>query len=107
MILKVPRDSILYTGPKLSFLPGLRCVEIIERLSSQSPLLLDRDFVPLNYKRTCRRTLAPPAMETFEAQLAKATNLDKGDMLGAVAIIIDNNGETSHFPTSVEMHMKV
>lgn len=46
-------------------------------------------------------------METFEAQLAKATNLDKGDMLGAVAIVIDNNGETSHFPTSVEMHMKV
>ncbi|KAL5086250.1 hypothetical protein Trisim1_009577 [Trichoderma cf. simile WF8] len=30
-------------------------------------------------------------METFEAQLAKATNLDKGDMLGAVAIVIDNN----------------
>ncbi|KAL6808634.1 beta-lactamase family protein [Trichoderma sp. SZMC 28015] len=32
-------------------------------------------------------------METFEAQLAKATNLDKGDMLGAVAIVIDNNGK--------------
>lgn len=46
-------------------------------------------------------------METFEAELAKATNLDNGDLLGAVAIVIDNNGETGYFSTSVEIRLKV
>ncbi|KAJ6440238.1 D-mandelate dehydrogenase [Purpureocillium lavendulum] len=32
------------------------------------------------------------AMEAFEAELAKATNLGKEDLLGAVAMVIDNNG---------------
>ncbi|KAK4066321.1 uncharacterized protein Triagg1_8153 [Trichoderma aggressivum f. europaeum] len=32
-------------------------------------------------------------METFEAELAKATNLNNGDLLGAIAIVIDNNVE--------------
>ncbi|EHK21702.1 uncharacterized protein TRIVIDRAFT_230803 [Trichoderma virens Gv29-8] len=31
-------------------------------------------------------------MEAFEAELAKATNLGNGDLLGAVAMVIDNNG---------------
>lgn len=46
-------------------------------------------------------------METFEAELAKATNPGNGDLLGAIAIVIDNNGETERFSTSIEMGMRL
>lgn len=42
-------------------------------------------------------------MEAFEAELAKATNLGNRDLLGAVAMVIDNNGEAERFSASVEM----
>lgn len=32
-------------------------------------------------------------MEAFEAELAEATNLVNGELLGAVAMVIDNKGE--------------
>ena len=34
-----------------------------------------------------------PTMEAFEAELAEATNPVTGDLLGAVAMVIDNKGE--------------
>jgi hypothetical protein len=32
-------------------------------------------------------------MEDFEAELAEATKPNNGDLLGAVAIVVDNKGE--------------
>lgn len=45
-------------------------------------------------------------MEAFEAELAKATNPGNGDLLGAVGMVIDNNGETERFSASVEIRMR-
>lgn len=46
-------------------------------------------------------------MEAFEAELAKATNLGNGDLLGAVAMVIDNNGETEHSIAIVQMRIRL
>ena len=35
-------------------------------------------------------------MEAFEAELAKATNPLNGDLLGAVAMVIDNKGKRGY-----------
>lgn len=36
-------------------------------------------------------------MEQFEAKLAKATNPDDGDLVGAFAIVVDSQGEGNYF----------
>lgn len=46
-------------------------------------------------------------MEAFEAELAKATNLGNGDLMGAVAMVSDNNDEIGRFSASVEMSMRL
>lgn len=46
-------------------------------------------------------------MEAFEAELAKATNLGNRDLLGAVAMVIDNNGELERFIASVGMYIRL
>ena len=45
-------------------------------------------------------------MEAFEAELAKATNLGNRDLLGAIAMVIDNKGETERFSTGLEMRAR-
>lgn len=46
-------------------------------------------------------------MEVFEAELAKATNLGNRDLLGAVAMVIDNHGETQPSSATVKIRMRL
>jgi hypothetical protein len=46
-------------------------------------------------------------MEGFESKLAEATRLGDRDLLGAVAVVIDNKGEIQCYPPRVSRHVRL